>query len=319
MSYPNRINLKPTLGAKPTTMKRKAMSRRKKPWKLRRKSAVTPPKIKIPTLTEEQLYALDQLVSGLPRAAFKYFNQNGRPSNEFGMHNTSLKGNVGRLFVTGNKMFDCNNWVAGSKKAHNMIRKLIHGQNDLKYLGSSPDEGKLYFAPENAEFNQIIAPGDTAYNDSEYLLLNALSFALDLHGVTSGTAYLLTERIPCDSCTAVINRFLKRYPTFKLEIFYLFDSPHRSHEGFFAADQYFPDGPLDTSRVTLYFCQILPSRAGPEKVDVALVEIDRNTRTMSYSGDYSGTTHGFTGGKIVATSLTPVTPVHVSLRVKPSV
>lgn len=60
-------------------------------------------------------------------------------------------------------------------------------------------------------------------HDSEFLLLSTLDKFLDR--TARGTLYLLTERIPCCSCTAVIVEFAKKYPGIALQLAYLYEDP----------------------------------------------------------------------------------------------
>jgi hypothetical protein len=183
---------------------------------------------------------IDNLLDGCPRDLAKYVRQGQRPQNKHGYYNTNLAGNIGRLFVTGNNQFDCLNWIAGSPNADKEVREEIHkGRLDLKYVGSLPDSNQLYFCDRSgplhifAEEYPPIQKGQDD-DDSEYLLINALAHSLKEFGIVQGEAYLLTERIPCASCTHVINRFLTEFPAFNMRIYFLFDSPKRGIDEFLA-------------------------------------------------------------------------------------
>jgi len=243
----------------------------------------------------ERVFALEQLVSGLPRPAVEYLRANVRRPNNRGLHDTKIKGNLGRLFVTGNEDFNCNNWIAGSPNAHSVARAPIQLQesNDV-YIGSLPDSGALYFATKASEahvFPESFSPGRCdAREDSEYLFLNALGYALAKHQVIRGVAYLLTERVPCDSCTHVINQFLSAYPEFKLEVFYLFDSARRSHVAFLEDCKH-------SSQISMFFCQLMPT--------VSFVKIEAETPITTFTGDFSA-------------AIESGVPVHVLSRIAPS-
>ena len=62
-------------------------------------------------------------------------------------------------------------------------------------------------------------------HDSEFLLLSTLEKFLDRQAV--GTLHLLTERIPCRSCTAVIATFARTFPHIELRLAYGYESPFR--------------------------------------------------------------------------------------------
>lgn len=62
-------------------------------------------------------------------------------------------------------------------------------------------------------------------HDSEFLLLSTLEKFLDWEA--AGTLYLLTERIPCRSCTAVIAKFAQTFPHVNLRLAYGYETPFR--------------------------------------------------------------------------------------------
>jgi hypothetical protein len=189
---------------------------------------------------------INRLFDGCPRDLAKYVRQGQRGKNKHGYYNTTLDGNIGRLFVTGNNRFDCLNWIAGSPNTDKEVRNEIHnGRLDLNYVGSLPESNQLYFADANgalSTFAEKYAPHEKYKDadDSEYLLINALGHSLKELRIGNGEAYLLTERIPCASCTHVINQFLTDFSAFNMHIYFLFDSPRRGIDEFLT-DCLYPD------------------------------------------------------------------------------
>lgn len=194
---------------------------------------------------------VNTLIKGLPRDIKTYLKEGLRSANNKGNLTTGLEANIGRIYVTGIPEINCGNLIAGSFNGDRLVRDPIqNGESDLVYVGALPDSSKLYFGikDECILFEQTIAPLHHKYDDSEYLLLNALSYIIISTQAYSGVAYLLTERIPCESCTHVINEFIRRFTGFSLYILYMFDSPNRNVS-------HFKNECVDSSRVKISYMQ----------------------------------------------------------------
>lgn len=182
--------------------------------------------------------AVHQLVAGLPRELREYVIEGQRPPNKNGYYETKLIANIGRLYLLGNDVGNCNNWIAGSFKGDHLTRwPIYNGDSELVYVGALPNSAQLHFGTQQSStpFKETLRTLNGAFETkehSEYLLLNALAHAIQYNTILNGIVYLLTERIPCSSCTHVISEFAKKFPNFKLRIIYMFDSPARGVKDF---------------------------------------------------------------------------------------
>ena len=79
--------------------------------------------------------------------------------------------------------------------------------------------------PSSPAFDVFDAPNTAGYpipraSDTEYKILSDIANQLGDNTGARGTIALFTERIPCDSCKAVIWQFSQRYPNIKIDITY---------------------------------------------------------------------------------------------------
>lgn len=56
--------------------------------------------------------------------------------------------------------------------------------------------------------------------DSEYKILNDIADRLGENVNAAGTIKLFTDRIPCPSCSRVINKFMDKYPNVVVDVIY---------------------------------------------------------------------------------------------------
>jgi The BURPS668_1122 family of deaminases len=146
-------------------------------------------------------------------------------------------GNIGKLvFAHENDSLGLN-WIAASPNANLQIECDVgEVAVELRHLG----DGRIVGTPTtNVEPKGLMA--EAAYQadpgrwmDSEYMLITFLRRVLRLKGFESGHLYLITERIPCKSCTSVIDQFLGEFPAVRCSIFYCWDSYNRGNEEFLA-------------------------------------------------------------------------------------
>jgi hypothetical protein len=61
-------------------------------------------------------------------------------------------------------------------------------------------------------------------HDSEYLLMNALAWFMDKSDIDAGELHLMTERIPCKSCTNIISKFKGRYSKVNISVYFLHET-----------------------------------------------------------------------------------------------
>ncbi|WP_175717578.1 deaminase domain-containing protein [Burkholderia anthina] len=239
---------------------------------------------------ENRERALDILLELLPRRFEVYFRANRKIPKKSGNHSANFKGNIGGIYFDAKPHFDGGSWIGGSFKADSLTRWPIHYGNSLRaYVGSLPESKKLYFGTQlgaSLIFGERLrcfcgSGGPNRYDDSEYLLLNALSYAIDKFGTKSGAAYLITERVPCQSCTYVINQFLWRYPKIRLNLFYMYDSGRRSHREFLSECAF-------SERMSAHFVQITPDIQNPGKAVGHYVKVDASIKTMSFTAHREG-------------------------------
>lgn len=74
----------------------------------------------------------------------------------------------------------------------------------------------------------LYRPVSTALECSEVPLLNALAKMIPRLGVTAGDLVFITERLPCASCTKLLNRFYRRFPRLNIHLLLMFDFEGRT-------------------------------------------------------------------------------------------
>lgn len=147
-----------------------------------------------------------------------------RPSGHH--HSDGLYGNLGAiLFRSADGTVLGHNWVAASSKLRRSTRAQAFGRGDVVINYHGLAKVALWSAPKQSTIvNAPLAPTDPAHkNDTEHVLLNALHSRLRYCGLGAGSALLLTERIPCASCTDVIIEFVDKNPAVRLKVAYMFD------------------------------------------------------------------------------------------------
>jgi hypothetical protein len=81
--------------------------------------------------------------------------------------------------------------------------------------------------PKNPMFDALKVNGDdiiegaNAYLrdvDTEYKILNDIASQLGNNTNASGTIKLFTDRVPCSSCSRVINKFMETYKNIKVDV-----------------------------------------------------------------------------------------------------
>lgn len=173
-------------------------------------------------------------------------------------NNEIIPGNIARLVLTsGSKSYGVE-WVGLSPAASSYVKELRKSREPYVSLSIKGKEiawsvhecekvgcGGLRCEPEKVcdpKCGQLecrdttggkFEPSFSALNsdresDSEYLLLNFLAHAIDDHSLPpTGALSIISERIPCASCTSVIDQFLKKFPEITLGIFYMHDTANR--------------------------------------------------------------------------------------------
>lgn len=149
----------------------------------------------------------------------------------------SENGNLGKLVFVHNTLSFGLNWIAASPNAELKIEGDIGDiAYELRHIGS----GRVIATPTtifepHGLLMEVAYDADSArWIDSEYLLITLLDRVLKEKRIFAGHLYLITERIPCTSCTGVIAEFLVKFPLVRCSIFYLWDIYNRGDDEFLA-------------------------------------------------------------------------------------
>ena len=159
-------------------------------------------------------------------------------------HTVGLDGNLGAiLFRDEAGGFLDTDWIAASTKIHPLVQERAAVTGDtFVYLDGPNKNRKVQWLKPGAKpvgLNAVIGPTQQrSKNDTEIVLLNAMHLALAYMGNPRGHVVLLTDRIPCASCTEVIKRFVRQTPNVSLSVAFLADyvnsSLQRSHVEYLA-------------------------------------------------------------------------------------
>lgn len=189
-----------------------------------------------------------------------------------------LSGNLGALsFRADAGPIIGTEWVAPSAKIRPDIRKAIAQQRTDHTLLHHCANGQITIVPPPGagatvrSFMPTLRGNNGSLNDSEFVLLNTLTDYLPNQSV-SGKLSLITDRIPCRSCTAVIDQFMERFADIKVTVGYFFDyeTEDRSHIDFFAD--------LPEREVSLFKLQL---HGAPDGLHVHLLPLDRDSPLMA--------------------------------------
>jgi hypothetical protein len=197
---------------------------------------------------EQRPYYLEHLIDCLNRMMFyrgvsTYAAQNRSNAGDKAYDKASNKiisGNLGCLvFQTDEHCFGAD-WIAASFKAIDYVKEVQNAEesclliepaneNTLVATYHPPSSSKEGDKPWNIEFTQSF-PADHSdrRHDSEYLLLNYFDY-LSANGQIpkEGRLSLISERLPCQSCTSVIKQFIQKYPRITVDVFYMHDTQDR--------------------------------------------------------------------------------------------
>ena len=144
-------------------------------------------------------------------------------------HTIGLDGNLGAvLFRNEAGGYLGRDWIAASTKIRQPVQARAAAMGDtFVYLEGTNKNRKVQWVTAGTKpvgKNAVIGPTQQqSKNDTEIVLLNAMHVALDFMGYPRGHVVLLTDRIPCASCTDVIKRFVSITPNVSLSVAYLAD------------------------------------------------------------------------------------------------
>lgn len=151
-------------------------------------------------------------------------------------NNRIIEGNIGCLILTSGSHSYGVEWVAASFNLKSYLKEVLESEGS--YVLIEP-QGKcirshIKKSDDTSSFSPLFpAMEDDRTHDSEYLLLNFLGRAIEEKRVpATGRLSLITERIPCESCSAVMCAFLGRFSDITLDVFYLHDTQDRYPEDF---------------------------------------------------------------------------------------
>jgi hypothetical protein len=121
--------------------------------------------------------------------------------------------------------------LAASASIKYHLEDYLMAQGIQLVMINATKDGELFVTPEGQP-TEIHRPryevkkGRT--HDSEYILLHALDAFLQGSGKSKGKLYLLTERIPCASCTRVIRWFCGQYKDIQVAVYYLHNTARKT-------------------------------------------------------------------------------------------
>jgi hypothetical protein len=183
------------------------------------------------------------------------------PRSSGHQHSDGLVGNLGAiLFRSSNGTTLGGNWIAASSKLRKTIRSQAFSRGDVAVSYNGLGKVAMWSTQKHSTIMSapLVATNPKHKNDSEHVLLNALHSRLRTCGLDAGSVLLLTERLPCASCTDVIIEFVKRNPAVKLSVAYISDYVNKQ---------------LSRSHVDFHQ-QLLQSKV----FDVPLVKVDQASR-----------------------------------------
>ena len=151
-------------------------------------------------------------------------------------NNRIIEGNIGCLIFTSGDISYGVEWVAASFNLKTYLKEVLESEGS--YVLIEP-QGKcihshINVCGEDLSFPPMFrASHNDRTHDSEYLLLNFLGYLI-VQGTlpASGRLSLITERIPCESCTAVLCSFAKQFTGITLDVFYMHDTQDRQPGAF---------------------------------------------------------------------------------------
>lgn len=171
---------------------------------------------------------------------------------------TDILGNIARMSfrsVEGETLGE--NWIGASAEARKVVREYINDHEPNSQLVVSYRDGRFEFdAPGTSNpLKPHHSPTQTdRLRDSEYALLNMLSEWLSSKQNPAGHLLLITERIPCASCTSVLTQFLQKHEKVTARVHFLFDTAANNEAR--EAWDFNEDVKAFKNRLTLTFTQV---------------------------------------------------------------
>jgi hypothetical protein len=148
-------------------------------------------------------------------------------------HGLNDKGNLGRMAFTigSSPVLQGVKCIAPSTRGLDQALAHAHARADGTIVLSRKGKGKKIQVTQGGATHRIVEPTFDAgarRHDSEYLLLNYLGSMLQHYpDDIEGELILLTERIPCKYCFAVIQQFVAKYRRFRCNVVYFYETAGR--------------------------------------------------------------------------------------------
>lgn len=146
------------------------------------------------------------------------------------MNDATLEANLGLMvFTSGDKSF-CAEWIAAGPRLVPMIRQYTDQETQSLILNSADGETVEVSSLTSRHLIKSVAVKIPAlgnrYRDSEFLLINFLESQLANNPVPSkGRLSLVTERMPCVSCTGILKVFVRAIRGYVLTSFFFTIAP----------------------------------------------------------------------------------------------
>jgi len=196
--------------------------------------------------TQNKPYYLEHLISCTNRMLYyrdvsTYLAHNRTNSGESTLdkaNNKLIDGNIGCLiFTSGDRSYGIE-WVAASFNAKKYLAEVHQSEGGYVLIEPQGNDIRCRIGDsQSVDFPPLFSASQLdRTHDSEYLLLNFLGWRISSGKLpNSGRLSLITERIPCSSCTAVICKFVDMFKDVTLDIFYMHDTTNCTSESFFSS------------------------------------------------------------------------------------
>lgn len=167
-----------------------------------------------------------------------------------------IEGNLAKIVLTCNKKSWGVDWIAPSFTIKQSVLAALTSEqsqvvltsddgsikvNATQYVHCTNSGGGLERVELEHSFSPQLAADcnehENRTHDSEHLLLNFLDYLISNNEITpengeQGFLSLVSERIPCSSCTRNIKEFLSRHDWITLRLFYFYDTKDRGPQQF---------------------------------------------------------------------------------------
>jgi hypothetical protein len=203
----------------------------------------------------------------------RHFGEDARAIDP--VNNRDLPGNLGACVQLLDDKVVGNSLIAPSGKLQSAIRDM---QRDAFYAGTPirssvagvlEDDGNMHLGKyaiwlSGYDPNGVVqffgatlsANPVSRRRDSEWILLNICDDLLSHDPTQFNTIVLVTERIPCASCTGVIVNFLQRHAEVRLVIAFLYDTANAGSSNARGEPQFRLETIAVAARITVWKCLV---------------------------------------------------------------